>query len=77
MGGGGLSQGLYVYMTLRQKNTETNFHALCGIRTHHPNGRAVKTHPLDHLAAVIGIVNHNFLKITYYIIVQILHHCFT
>jgi hypothetical protein len=45
------SQGLYLHRT-----TQTNIHALSGIRTHDPSNQPAKTHASDRTATVTGYI---------------------
>jgi hypothetical protein len=49
------SQGLYLHMTTQHRKTQTNIHALSGIRTHDPSNQPAKTHTSDRTATVTGL----------------------
>jgi hypothetical protein len=49
------SQGLYLHRTTQHRKTETNIHALSGIRTHDPSVRTIRAHAPDCAATVTGL----------------------
>jgi hypothetical protein len=46
--------GLYLHRTTQHRKTQTNIHALSGIRTHDPSNQPAKTHASDRTATVTG-----------------------
>jgi hypothetical protein len=48
------SQGLYPHRTTQHRKTQTNIHALSGIRTHDPSNQPAKTHASGRTATVTG-----------------------
>jgi hypothetical protein len=50
------SQGPYLHRTAQHKKTQTNMHALSGIRTHDPSVPAMKAHASDRTASVSGTI---------------------
>jgi hypothetical protein len=49
------SQGPYLHRTTQHKKTQTNIHALSGIRTHDPRKQPAKNHASDRTATVTGM----------------------